>query len=371
MPVLYRSIQISLAFPRSNFEASIALLKRLSNCNAEITNAIRSVDVYGTQETHLPSTQHKLICEPQIARHRVVLDQLANLIPRLKNLTFLNWRICWDIPEKLLLNLCQTCPSTQLSVGFSSLQCAHFDTIVEMAGEILEKLDIVIGLEEDVQPGKRKLLWVLEGCPNLKVLKIEKNDRSYGLDGQSDPWPEIQPAKTLPRLLKLSIDERMFRPEDLLAWGEVGGWTQLEEATLKDHCPLQYLQGCEKTLRSISLTNASGDTPGAWGEYHAPGHAANDIEKALIQVCSRLECLEALRLRGTYVLSIPLKALKTCGKTLKLLEINTRSLTYPVPGKNPPLDALDTVRRYCPNIATLGINIYRTDNDWVGHLLQH
>ena len=367
MPLLYRSISICLDPQEHHFEPTKALVKRLIVSNTNLLNVIRFVDVYNDDEPLIPSSEHAIFKDPRRLRDQVVLDQLIDVIPRLRNLVSLNWRVCWGIPEALLLSMRQKCPSARLSVGFDScLVGPDFNTVVELAGPMLHELKIILGYHGDSQETNSKLVWGLKRCPNLKVLYMQLAEASMTqLIDPPEHHLEFQPSDLLPRVSKLSVDERIFTLQNLSSWAKLDGLTQLKEVTLRNHHPLPHLRGCEKTLRSINLIQASGITPGEWGFRHEPGHSSSDIEKGLVEICSRLKCLQTLKVCGTHSTTIPTQALRICGGNLKTLEIHTLSTNRNLAGENPTIQTLETVRQCCPNIATLGVDMNRTNNTWV------
>ena len=73
-------------------------------------------------------------------------------------------------------------------------------------------------------------------------------------------WPEpflksdhVQFEDMWPLLKELVMHDIVMEPADLLQWGEWGGWQDLEKLTVSDPRDVAYFQGCEDTLRSITI----------------------------------------------------------------------------------------------------------------------
>ncbi|KAF6225888.1 hypothetical protein HO133_009890 [Letharia lupina] len=159
---------------------------------------------------------------------------------------------------------------------------------------------------KEARVAKSKLLWALRSCPGLHSLttydpNVYRNNRGLGA---SEPWHDLKPEFLLPQLAELTIADRTFEVDDLLKWGAKGGWTKLIKITLWDDRLLYGFQGCEQSLRSISLL-----------------HTKAGNENALVSICSRTIRLTELKIK-TEESRLPFSALMICGPSLETLAIH-------------------------------------------------
>ena len=212
-------------------------------------------------------------------------------------------------------------------MNFSGIQAPDFTDVVDNVGPMLQKLNV-----QGVWMTKKAFLWGFKKCPNIKSLSVHMRNPGFGIDGQGEQkqWLGFKHDDTLPQLSEMSITSRVFGPRDMQVWGEKGGWTRLQRVTLRDPLYLHYLQGYEKSLRSIHIINPS-----------------SEVEEPLSGICQRVVRLDTLAISGREFVAFPLGALKACGNPLKLLDVHTFDSPRLICRVNAPIETLET----CDDIA--------------------
>ena len=188
---------------------------------------------------------------------------------------------------------------------------------------------------------KRKLFWVLNSCPGLQCLStydIQDSTRSLS-DGPTGSWHNVKFGGPLPQLFELSITDRTFSISDLLEWGRDNGWKKLKKITLWESGLLCGFRGCERSLRSIRLIGTK-----------------EGYENDLAEICSRTWSLTESKI-NTHESRLPFSTLATCGASLVTLAVHlpTGHLLNSV---TTPLDFLNVIRRRCPLLTNLALDLY-------------
>ena len=291
--------------------------------------------------------------------HPDILKLLLSWLPELSQLVSFSWDNDCPFPTPLLKGLARHWPSTRLHMRTSISKCniSRDWKVLRLAPRMIRTLQVCMpndasqSGQKKWRVAKEKLLQVLNNCPGLQSLTTygyngyrERNSfRRRGPSGLSGLWHDAKLQYPLPQLLELSIADRTFEVDDLLAWGANEGWAKLRKITLWDHRLLHGCRGCENSLQSINLIEMD-----------------DEYEDTLAKVCSRTTRLTELNIR-TVIRRLPLSALEVCGHSLRAFAIHPH---IDVGGRwtratDVPVGFLEAIQRHCPELTSLAITLRR------------
>ncbi len=291
--------------------------------------------------------------------HPDILELLLSWLPELTQLVSFSWDNDGSFPTPLLKGLAQHWPRNRLHMRTSISKCniSKDWKVLRLAPSMIRTLQVCMpndasqSGQKQGRVAKERLLQVLNNCPGLQSLSTygfngykERNSTSRrGPSGPSGLWHHAKLQYPLPQLLELSIADRTFEVDDLLAWGAKEGWAKLKKITLWDHRLLYGCRGCENSLQSINLIDAN-----------------EGYEDTLAKVCSRTIRLTELKIR-TGIHRLLLSALEICGHSLTAFAIHPH---IDVGGCWPrvtdvPLGFLKAIQRHCPELTSLAMSLSR------------
>ena len=342
-PLTYQTIYIDISgcsYPHPHVEDHTATKRPLSTLISRLSAGpavlalVRNIHVFGRDGVH-PGA----------------LELLIGWLPKLRQLCSFSWNCDGSFPPSLLTSLGQHWPKAHLDMrtSFSKCDIKKDWKVLRLAPNMLRSLHVCMPnypydrVGKEARVAKSKLLWALRSCPGLHSLttydpNVYRNNRGLGA---SEPWHDLKPDFLLPQLAELTIADKTFEVDDLLKWGAKGGWTKLTKITLWDDRLLYGFQGCEQSLRSISLL-----------------HTKAENENALVSICSRTIRLTELKIK-TEESRLPFSALMICGPSLETLAIHPHrdALDNWINMQDVPLCLLQAIQRLCPGLTNLALNL--------------
>ena len=276
------------------------------------------------------------------------VELLKSWISKFSQLHSLSWNVDGRFPTTLLKILDHRWPKIHLHVRtIFYMDKKEWETLTR-APDMLRSLHVC--MPEDTgdestpiaKAAKQNLFRVLNKCRCLRSLGtyVSGSQSGYRINAFGS-WVDVKLESPLPRISEISIADKTFERKDLLTWGSNGGWARLKKITLLEHHLLDGFDGCDQSLRSIHLIDA---TVG--------------YENALNRMCSRATRLIELRIRST-IDQLPLTTLKNYGDSLKILGLHPYGFsTAPRMNKEDiSLTSLKCVQDHCPKLIEFSTNL--------------
>jgi hypothetical protein len=96
------------------------------------------------------------------------------------------------------------------------------------------------------------LFKILKSSPNLRKLIINQESPGcviFGRDPNKNVELDVRPQDQLPQLEELTFP--LFSIQDMIKWGDMGGWTNLRSLKIKNSNILQAFAGRVPCLQSL------------------------------------------------------------------------------------------------------------------------
>jgi len=327
VPLIYRRIHLHDRVKQPEF-----LLRRLTKDDSKIPVFIREI-----------------VINPGYWLNESNLELLVKVISKSMRLEILSWSCTYNVPEVILQALEQFCPSTRLIVSavmYPSLT-GRQEEDTGFSSPTLHSLTCLI----PYNPSQRRkaklcLFKILKSSPNLRKLVINQESAGcvmFGWDPNRNVELDVRSQDQLPQLEELAFP--LFSVQDMVKWGDMGGWANLRSLKIKNSNILQAFAGRVPCLQSLVADVT-------WNDLQ--------LNKLLF---FRLGPLEELVLNGKEM-RFPFDILEAYGKTLTILTVHAPEPYDPERRSDIPIAELQQLNAICPNLQNLGVDMNR-DGEWV------
>ena len=325
VPLIYRRVCLS-----DRKGASVCLVRRLAK-----------------DGSRLPLLVRELVVQDGKWLKEVSLESMTKVISRAKCLETLRWLGSFNIPQPILQALEESCPRTKL------VACVEMGEHINLSSANLHSLICRIPYRPNEKRTARLCLFrIIRSCPSLRRLTITKQKPGcvrYAF--QPHEGLNVQPDDRLPQLEELSeeLPDPTFLIEDIIKWGDKGGWANLQSLMIAGAITLQAFSGRVPRLQSLQASVSWSDL-----EQHKSAF-------------SRLGPLQTLVLRG-WDLHLPCDILTAYSNTLTdlaILRLEPHHPSHQSPGIT--VAELQQLNEACPRLQRLQIDL-KCDGRWVSSL---
>lgn len=340
LPMIYRSLHVNARW-KSQKRKLEALATRLAT-RTEVVSFVREIhidDIYRDEE--------------------FVEQFLTDLIPNLTQLDAFYWSPAGKDFLQTVKLIHRHWPRCQLHPLYIDIGSSVGREMVNIFPHMLRDFRLSLPVEpRSGQTAKVNFIHAIKHCPNMQTLEVYQHSSrcvSFGPWMDSKARLDISSGDKLSRPSEVRIMSLSIPWDDFRQWGKAGGWSNLRKLTLRDAEWLDLFQGCEATLRSLRLVDASEEA----------------VEDSMLDsFCANLAGLKEMGIIGRYA-TIPLKTLRGHGAPLERLEVHRYN-----PGEQPstdiascnatqPLIGVDGLDQWCPNLSYIALDIFRNGDEWV------
>ena len=354
VPLLYQSMQIDITkYPKAD---------SLTEIREPVKQPLRTLFTRLSTSRSIRALIRKIHVHAQGEIETGALERLQSWIPEFSQLDWFYWddepcmRGLSDVDDdfymrnELLHVLGRHWPKVHLELRMA--MAGHRRNrewkVLQQAPDMLRSLKVCMSSGILHPEAKERLFWALRNIPGLQSLTTYDHAIYRDLLCRHRchwyspiTWYHVKLESPLPQLVELSIQDNSFSIDDLLDWGAQKGWAKLEKVTLRDARLLRGFHGCERSLRSIGLTDAR-----------------DHYEDALKEICLRTKRLTELKIK-TAESRLPFSALGVCGHSLMTLAVHpyrNYSRTWQCMG-DISFEFLQAVQRLCPKLTNLSSSL--------------